>query len=66
MDEATTPVLSPPAGTMSNFDNPPSQKHTLIIVNAISLSVMLIFSALQYLGARRRPASPNHLEDSKR
>lgn len=41
------PALPPPSGIIPNFDDPPSQKKVLLIVNGISISLMLICSALQ-------------------
>ena len=40
-------VIPPPSGTIPNFDDPPSQKGILLIVNGTSISLMMICSALQ-------------------
>ena len=43
-----TPALPPPSGLFPNFDDPSSQKQTLIVINSVVPCVMLAFASLQY------------------
>lgn len=43
-----TSALPPPSGLSSNFNNPVSQRQTLIVINSVVPCVMLVFASLQY------------------
>ena len=47
MDLAHTPLIAPPPGTVSNFADPESNGHALIIVVSICCSLMLPVVALR-------------------
>ena len=42
------PVIPSPYGVISNFDDPPSEKKILIIVNCVSICLMAVCVVVQY------------------
>jgi len=59
------PTIPPPFGVASQFEDPPSQKATLVIVSSISMSLMVVCSALQFYTRGFVPGSYLGLEDGK-
>lgn len=44
---SATPALPPPSGLFSDFDDPVSQKRSLIAINSVVPCIMLVFASLQ-------------------
>lgn len=59
------PTIPPPFGVASQFDDPPSQTATLVIVSSISLALMVICSVLQVYTRTFLLGLPFGLEDGK-
>ena len=49
---ANIPALAPPAGVLSNFNNPVSLAPSLVAVNAIFLSLMVIAVTIRIYSRR--------------
>ena len=48
MDYSNLPALAPPPGVLSNFNDPKTLSTSLIAVNAVSLSLMLIIVGIRF------------------
>ncbi len=59
------PTIPQPIGVASQFDDPPPQKATLVIVSSISISLMMVCSALQVYSRSFLLRIPFGLEDGK-
>ncbi|PQE28485.1 integral membrane protein [Rutstroemia sp. NJR-2017a BBW] len=44
---ATLPALTPPVGVIPNFANPESRAYSVIVINGIFTSILIIFVALR-------------------
>lgn len=60
-----SPTIPQPIGVASQFDDPPPQKATLVIVSSISISLMMVCSALQVYSRSFLLRIPFGLEDGK-
>ena len=47
MGYANIPVLAPPKGVQSNFDNPKTLKSSMVAINATFLPLMLLVVAIR-------------------